>query len=274
MVECDLQVATPAWRFTMPADRHYDLAASAGRQAFAASYVEALVSKGIEVVAVSDHNTGAWVDDIKAAAKAGGLIAFPGCEVTTGSGADGVHIVVIGAEHKTSHDIDLLLASTLGFDHKHPRYRTDGSGEVPASSGKTILQILNDLPDDYLVIAPHALNQNGIASENTARGDIRWKALHHQRLGALDPGDCSSALGESFNDRFRRRSLDDFPALQGMAFVSTSDAYRFEDLGRRFCWIRMETPSLEALRQAFLDHEARIICDWDPRLAAYEGGNR
>ena len=29
----------------------------------------------------------------------------------------------------------------------------------------------------------------------------------------------------------------------------------------------METPTIEALRQAFLDHRARIVCDWDPRFA-------
>lgn len=31
----------------------------------------------------------------------------------------------------------------------------------------------------------------------------------------------------------------------------------------------MGEPTREALRQAFLDHEARTICDWDSRLAGY-----
>lgn len=271
--KCDLQLATPAWRFTMPADEPYDLMTSEGRRAFAARYAETLAAKGLDVIAISDHNTGAWIDDIKAAANERGISVFPACEVTTGTGADGVHIIVIGSLGKTSHDFDLLLAGTLGFDHEHPRFRTDDSGQVPSSSGKTILQILNDLPDDYLVVAPHVFGDNGLASGVTARGDIRWKALHHERLGALDPGDCSDPTGDSFNDRFRRRELDQFPALKEIAFVSTSDAYRLEDIGRRFCWIRMEEPSLEGLRQAFLDPRARIICDWDSRLAGYEAGN-
>jgi hypothetical protein len=30
----------------------------------------------------------------------------------------------------------------------------------------------------------------------------------------------------------------------------------------------MSVPTLEGLRQAFLDHEARIVCDWDDRYTA------
>jgi hypothetical protein len=36
----------------------------------------------------------------------------------------------------------------------------------------------------------------------------------------------------------------------------------------------MGEPSIEALRQAFLDHESRIICDWSPKLTGLPGGNR
>lgn len=33
------------------------------------------------------------------------------------------------------------------------------------------------------MVAPHAFNDDRIASSNTVRGDFRWKALHHERLG-------------------------------------------------------------------------------------------
>jgi DNA repair ATPase RecN len=267
--KCDLQVATPAWNFSMPSDTEYNLSSEAGRIQFAERYMDELVSKRIEVVVLADHNTGEWIDVMVSAGERKNVIVFPGCEVTTGSGSDGIHIIIIGDRTKTSHDFDLLLAGTIGFNADHPRFHQQGDRQLPGSSSNTVLQILDALPDDYLAIAPHCLNQNGLASGNTAQGDIRWKALHHPRLAAIDPGNCSSTVGSGFNEQFRGRRLDRFPRLRDIAFVSTSDAYALANLGSRFSWIRMEQPSLESFRQAFLDHEARIICDWDSRLSGY-----
>ena len=108
------------------------------------------------------------------------------------------------------------------------------------------------MPDGYLAIAPHALNDNGIASADTVRGNLRWKALHHDRLAAIHVGDVRNIASETRPARFARRELTDFPCLPGLAFVSTSDAYELDTLGSRYTWIRMARPTLEALRQASL----------------------
>jgi energy-coupling factor transporter ATP-binding protein EcfA2 len=272
--KCDLQVATPAWRFEVPADGGFDMSSAEGMDRFADRYMQSLSDQAVEVVALADHNTHTWIDRMVAAGQRNGVVVFPGCEITTGSGADGIHLVVIGNRTSTSRDFDLLLAGSLGYsDASHPRFHPVGGRQEPGSSAKTVVQILDDLPDDYLVFAPHALNDNGIASCSTVRGDIRWRAIHHHHLNALDPGDCSGAIEDSFNGRFRRRELDDFPRLRDLAFISTSDAYALSDLGSRFTWIRMEEPTLEGLRQAFLDPEARIICSWDSRLDRFPDRN-
>lgn len=272
--KCDLQVATPAWNFKMPTGDTYDLSLETGRKAFAERYIAELVSKGVEVVVLADHNTGDWVDIMVEEGQKQGVCVFPGCEITTGSGADGIHLVVIGDHGKTSRDFDVLLGGVLGFtEPNYPRFHQHDKTKVPGSSGKTIGDILDSLPDDYLVIAPHALSENGIASKSTAQGDIRWRALHHPRLVAVDPGDGGGEAEDSFNGKFRTRNLSDFPRLRDIAFVATSDAYSLDRLGARFSWIRMEEPTLEGLRQAFLDHEARIICSWDARLRDYPAEN-
>lgn len=272
--KCDLQVATPAWNFKMPAGESYDLSTDAGCRAFAQRYVSELVSKGVEVVVLADHNSGDWIDLMVEEGSRQGICVFPGCEITTGSGADGIHLVVIGEHGKSSRDFDVLLGGVLGFtEPNYPRFHQRNESRVPGSSGKTIGDIFDDLPDDYLVIAPHALTENGIASGNTAQGDIRWRAIHHPRLVAIDPGDCGGEADDSFNGKFRTRNLSNFPRLRDIAFIATSDAYSLDRLGARFSWIRMEAPTLEGLRQAFLDHEARIICSWDARLRDYPDEN-
>ncbi len=270
--KCDLQVATPAWNFQIPPDLHYRASDERSRRRFAERYMDELATRGIEVIALADHNTGDWIDLMVATGKRKGIVVFPGCEVTTGSGSDGIHLLIIGALDKTTRDFDRLLAGALGFDEKHPPFHQVGSQLQPGSSRKSVVDILDDLPSDYLACAPHALTSNGLASAATVKGDLRRRALTHPRLSAVDPGDCAAPDGTNFTARFRRREhASDVPPLKDLAFISTSDAYRLEDLGRRFCWIRMETPSLEALRQAFLDHDSRIRCDWDPRLQSLPG---
>ena len=230
-----------------------------------------LRSRGVEVIALADHHTSAWHDIMREAGARTNITVFPGVEVTTSTGSDGVHVLFIGDLAKNAHDIDILLAKTCGFDDQdHPRF--DPSSGTPAAAPRSITDILDNLPDGWLAIGPHALGDNGIASAVTVKGSNRWKALHHDRLAALDVGENSHDVPSdskdkraSFNSCFRSRTLDHFPCLDRIAFISTSDSYSLETLGSRFTWIRMAEPSFEGLRQAFLDHEARIIRDSDQK---------
>ncbi len=266
--KCDLQVATPAWKFSLTAGCAYDFNREEDKVRFADTYMERLRECGIDVIALADHNTGAWLPVMQAAGSRYDVVVFPGVEVTTASGADGAHLVLIGDLDRTVQDIDVLLARTCGFDDDHPRFNPKTKDPAPAP--RTANQILDALPEQWLAIAPHALTDNGLASGKTVRGDLRWKALHHDRLGAVDPGEVTDKrrAGEGFVARFLNRTLDEFPCLARMPFIATSDAYSLESLGSRFTWIRMDTPSKESLRQAFLDHDARIMPNWDPRLVA------
>jgi hypothetical protein len=83
-------------------------------------------------------------------------------------------------------------------------------------------------------------------------------------LEAVDVGIPGGSTG--FNQKFRDRALANYPVVQRMAYISTSDAYEPGKMGR-FSYIRMDKPDLASLRQAFLDHEARVFSDWDPRRA-------
>lgn len=271
--KCDLQVATPAWDFSLPAGSNFNLGDPADRIRFLDAYMVAVKASGIEVIALADHNTGGWIDDVKAAGSRHDVIVFPGCEITTHTGADGVHLIILGDIDKSSQDFDRLLYGPLGFTDAAPPFLENAGRKTPGSSAKTLIQILDDLPEGYLAIAPHALNDNGIASARTVTGDMRWKALHHERMVAIDPGHCAENEGESFNARLRRRELDNFPCLKDLAYIATSDAYTLENIGRRYTWLRMGGVTIESLRQAFLDHESRVLCDWSPQLDRFPDRN-
>lgn len=265
--KCDLQVATAGWKFTGagPVDQ------PEGRAAFSRRWVDALTAEGIQVVALADHHGCSFLEDIRDAAGEK-LAVFPGVEVTSASGSDGAHLVFIGPLDAPESRVNELLREVCGFNDDNPPFGPKGE---PASSPRSVSTILDNLPEEWLVFAPHALNDNGLASNRTIKGDGRWKALHHDRLMAIDVGDGDAADGdpESWNSRFRRRDLDDFPCLSHLAFIATSDAYDFDRLGERFTWVRMEEPSLEGLRQAFLDYEARLVTSGDARLGQFIDGD-
>lgn len=270
--KCDLQVATPGEpRFK--GDPTWDLTTPDGRAAAADDYMVRAKERGLEVLVLADHNSVEWAAEMQAAGIRHGIAVFPGFEVTTASGADGAHLIIFADPASDVEPLRDLLISACGFGPEHPRF-LPSQPEHPASSPNTLPQILDKLDDHFLAIAPHAFTDNGIASANTIKGDLRWKALHHDRLAAIDVGYIDYDLESptppkaSYKERFIRREVDHLPGLKSLPFVSTSDAYRVDELGSQFTWIRMEIPTLEAMRQAFLDYGARIVCDWDPRFKA------
>nr|WP_141243657.1 PHP domain-containing protein [Pseudomonas indica] len=69
------------------------------------------VEKGIECVAVTDHNTGGWVNDLKREAEllrgeGKSVYVFPGVEITANGN---VHILAIFDPDKTSEDIAAVV---------------------------------------------------------------------------------------------------------------------------------------------------------------------
>ena len=150
---------------------------------FAREYVSRPRAEAVDVIALANHNrAGPWIDYIRDAS-GDDLTVFPGVEITSGSGKDGIHLIIIGDPDDDVAKFEALLSSTCGFNSDHPPLTGDGK---PLSSPKSALDILSALPDDVVVIAPHVLNDNGIASGNSIEGDLRWKLLHHSRI-VLDP---------------------------------------------------------------------------------------
>lgn len=263
--KCDLQVATPGEpRFRGPVTGWHP-ATQDGRDTAADRYMESAVAAGLEVLVLADHNSVEWVDTMVEAGRRRGIVVFPGFEVTSATGSDGAHAVIFMGPDRTATDLRPLLYGACGFSGEHPPFNPSRPDE-PAPAPHTLPQILDALPDGVLAIAPHVFGENGLARDKTVNSVLRWKALHHDRLGAVDVGDAHGhENADTWRGKFIRRELDDFPCLPNLTFVSTSDAYSLDDLGSRYTWIRMGAPTLEGMRQAFLDHGARVICDWDAR---------
>ena len=64
------------------------------------------VKEGLDAIAITDHNSGAWIDLIKSAAK-NRLVVFPGVEITTTAGERSIHIVAVFDKDESSKGIAL-----------------------------------------------------------------------------------------------------------------------------------------------------------------------
>jgi predicted metal-dependent phosphoesterase TrpH len=73
----------------------------------AKEWVQSCLDKGLEVVAVTDHNSGNYIDQIIEAAKDTDLTDFPGVEITCDTSK--VHLLILFDKDKRSSDINEFL---------------------------------------------------------------------------------------------------------------------------------------------------------------------
>ena len=100
--KADLHVHTPASKCFYEADKNIT----------PEEFVDYAISQGIEVMAITDHNSAKWIDDIKNAAIGKNITIFPGVEVSVD---EGFHIIGIFDIDKDSNHINNLLLSGLGY---------------------------------------------------------------------------------------------------------------------------------------------------------------
>lgn len=81
------------------------------------------------------------------------------------------------------------------------------------------------------------------------------------RWAAARRSDEWDSLTEAQNDRYRD--------LKHWPLVETSDPHRYEDIGSRFTWLKMEVPDVEGIRLALLDPQSRLrrMADGPPEQA-------
>ncbi len=103
----------------------------------------------------------------------------------------------------------------------------------------------------YIALAPHIDTDKGLLGELNAQV---LKNFPHNEVTGLELGD--EKLPE---DTIKNRDwLADGMAANNLAFFHGSDAYSVEEIGRRHTWLKLASPRIEALRQAFIASDSRI----------------
>lgn len=214
----------------------------------------------IDCVAITDHNSGAWVDDLKAAyeemerqVEAGSpqegfreLTLFPGVEISV---QGGFHLLAILDPDTTTGDIDTLLGQV---DYDGTKGVSDGVTREGAAEVVCTIRDTGGIP-----IPAHADRQSDSGNGKgllAVRADTRGLQLDantvHQVLDteclmAMEWEDMGNPLPEYVEKQARK-----------LTRILGSDCHSFQGgriPGSRYTWVKMAKPTLEGLRLALLD---------------------
>ena len=236
---------------------------------------EQIVQKAIQMelsaIAITDHNTGEWVDKIKIAAKETNLIVFPGVEITVGDAHN--HIIAILDVDKTTRDIEDLLSKVDIFCNKR--------GKEDAFSSMSVVEVIEIIASEKfegIAIPAHIDSTNGIFVQ--MQGMPRKKIIKHSSLLAVEAVNFQKvAKLLDGNDPIYKRKLavyqsSDNPYLDenGNVIVSGANAgkHSIDGIGYRCSYFKVdENISLESLRQCFIDPEVRIRQSFEYKKRTY-----
>ena len=255
--KADLHLHLPGTGQGYHCDGQMNLNTDRERRAFAEDFVRHVREKAhLDIIAVTCHNDVSWVEPIHKAAQrlyGDALTVFPGIEIGTHSGSDGVHVLAL-FEVSTSRERmeEFRLAVGLRSDQCF-----DDAG-APRCTNLSFPQVLEKISEfQGIAIAPHVFSENGLlSSERQAirvedfTNPLLWAVDFKSTMDDLDPRGRAVLQNCDPNPNYRRK--------QPIACLNSSDARCLANIGTWYTWIKCETVNLESLRQALLDHEARL----------------
>jgi PHP family Zn ribbon phosphoesterase len=215
--------------------------------------VNAALKNGLDLIGVCDHNSAENVLAVKKAGERNGLMVLGGMEVTSSEEA---HILVFFDE-----DNDLLDFQEYIYEHLSGRNDESAFG----------LQVIADDEDgvtgfcDRLLIAATSLPAEAIVSAAGAvKGGSLVVAAHVDResfsmigqLGFIPPSLALDALEVSAQMTVAE-ARSRFPDCVHYPVITSSDAHRPEDIGKRFTWFTVESGTAAEIKKALAGKDGR-----------------
>jgi PHP family Zn ribbon phosphoesterase len=138
------------------------------------------LSEGLDAIAITDHNAGAWVDEVKEASN-DKLVIFPCVEISATAGKrDTVHIIGVFDQSKTTKDIENLLGD-LGI-------KADKYGDEEAFTNYSPNQVINEICEhEGLAILAHTNSEQGVWGG--FKGNPRTEIIQNLKLVAVEATD-------------------------------------------------------------------------------------
>ena len=221
------------------------------RQITPEDWLLAYMRAEVDCVAVTDHNSGQWIDRLKTALSCleqerpssyRPLYLFPGVEITANGG---IHVLAVFDVCNTGSDVDKLLGAV--------DYRGE-PGKSDVAANKSLIEVVKAITEaGGTPILAHIDKPSSAFTE--LRGNTLAPLLEFDGLYAMEVHDASCIEDQKLYQRCKAVWTE----------VLGSDAHhpdgssgqRFP--GSHFTWVKMAQPSIEGLRLALLDGEGFSI---------------
>ena len=209
-------------------------------------WLKKFMEEGIHCVAITDHNSGGWIDRLQQKLDELGssqnkpdwyrpLYLFPGVEISANGG---VHILAIFGLDKNKSDIDQLLGAV---DYNGTKGKTD------AETKKTVTEVIDAIARlDGIPIPAHVDQPKGLFEQ--LQGPTLEQVLDNPNIVAMELRDDTYIKPQVYSEKKRQ-----WTEVRG----SDTHNFRGPSFGN-FTWVKMDEPSIEGLRLALIDGAASV----------------
>ncbi|MBB1404346.1 AAA family ATPase [Pseudoalteromonas sp. SG44-5] len=200
------------------------------------------IAKGIECVAITDHNTGDWVDGLKDAAESlraenHSIYVFPGVEITASSN---IHVLAIFDPSATSADINAVVGASKFRGTK---------GDSDSVAEESAENIIKEIQSAGGVAIPAHIDMKAGLCQQPSSHTVKQVCTHANAVEIVFPDREVAATPLS---RYTNLNIE-LPSVIG------SDAHHPNDIGRAFTWVKMSSPSIDGLKLALVDGSSSLI---------------
>ncbi|HHH1475345.1 TPA: TrlF family AAA-like ATPase, partial [Yersinia enterocolitica] len=210
------------------------------------AWLMAFVDKGIECVAVTDHNASGWIDKLKVEAEllrleGYNIYIFPGVEISTHGN---IHVLGIFDPSKGDDDITRLMGA-VEF-HGTP-------GDSDAVTEDSPQQVLEKIIKRGGVAIPAHIDRGAGLCTAYSSHTLKQNLEHATAVEII-------FRHEQYEEIEAKSSpLQSYKLLKlGLSEVLGSDAHKPSAIGTGFTWVKMCNPTIDGLKLALLDGDVSI----------------
>ena len=281
-LKADLHIHTiddlPGGRAKMPSGIGGGPQATGAIEAYARRFLQSAVEHGVRVIGITPHSprvgssqetSAVWqivkewnsgVDDDGVPFREKVYAVFPGFEPSLNDGKSGLHLIFLFDPEigRTNYlkAFDLVMGGVSPW--------LDSQLKMSSKSAEEAFQDLREFRSrecpqtqdgssqwNYIVLAPHIDNDKGLLGAQKAQV---LQSFQHDEVAALELGDHKLPNDTIENRPWLRKAMD----TRRQAFLHGSDAYAVGEIGKRHTWVKLASPRVEALRQAFIASDSRV----------------
>ena len=220
----------------------------------AAQIVKAAIEQELNAIAITDHNTAEWIDQMKIAANDKPLVIFPGVEISM---SEGFHLIALFDPNKDQKHVESFLGA---IDLKPDDY-----GKQEAVCTKSAYEVIDKIHErGGLAILAHIDAPKGAFHDRVQQGDggklrvpITVSKLFSE--ANYDAVECvKGRLPDGFDEAHQIKRFPAFYQASDNLDPEEPKKHSLDGIGELHSWFKLDQIDLEGLRQCFADPDVRI----------------